>query len=308
MARPKLRLDFCDFNGMNKVDNQFTRILRKAYDIEICDRPDLLIFTEGGHLNRLYTCKKVFWTGESIQPDWSRTDYALTCHYLDDPRHLRMPYYVWGAEATPADLVKSDEEVARIMAEKSKFCSFMVGNSNPRRTGPRIAFFDKLSARQRVDSGGSFRNNIGRSIPRGGRPKYQFNLPYKFNLCWENKSLPGYTTEKIVEAMWARCIPIYWGSPRVGEEFNKKSFLDRLDYDSDEAFIEKILEVDGDDAQWEAMLREPYFIDNQPSVYYSDDYVLEFFEHILADKTPPVSRKTGLISFGRWKLAKRQHH
>jgi len=308
MAKPKLKLDFCDFNCVNKNDNQFTRILSKAYDIEITDRPDLLIFQEGGYMNRLYTCKKLFWTGESIQPDWSRTDYALTCHYLEDnPRHLRMPYYVWGTGATPQQLQKAKDDVPAIMASKTKFCSFMVANGNRKRTGPRIDFFDKLHRRKHVDSGGLFKNNIGYTIPRGGFPKHDFLLPYKFNICWENKSIPGYTTEKIVDAVWARCIPIYWGSPRVGEEFNKASFLDRHDFDSDEALIDRILEIDADDTQWEAMMREPFFFNDTPNRYYSDEHLLEFVDRILSDPSPPVSHRKRLISFGRWKLVKRQH-
>ncbi len=308
MAKPKLKLDFCDFNCLDKNENQFTQILRKAYDIEISDRPDVLIFTEGGHLNRLYTCKKVFWTGESLLPDWSRTDYAMTCHYLDEPRHLRMPYYVWGTGAKPEDLIKANWDIPETMASKQQFCSFMVANGNRKRTGPRIDFFDKLHARKHVDSGGPVKNNIGRTIPRGGYHKHDFLKPYKFNICWENKSLPGYTTEKLIEAVWARSIPIYWGSPRVGEEFNKDSFLDRNDFDSDEALIEKILEIDADDAQWEAMLRAPFFHNDTPSQYYTDEYVLEFFERILSDTSPPISQRKRFFSLGRWKLVKRQHH
>jgi hypothetical protein len=91
MKKPKLKLDFSDFGGLDKSNNWFVRILSRDFDVEISDKPDLLIFQESGHINRLYTCKKLFWTGESILPDWSRTDYAMTCHYIDNPRHLRFP-------------------------------------------------------------------------------------------------------------------------------------------------------------------------------------------------------------------------
>ncbi|MBC2595764.1 hypothetical protein H5P28_15970 [Ruficoccus amylovorans] len=308
MSKPKLKLDFCDFNGVDKLNNPFTRLLSQRYEIEISDRPDLLIFQEGGHMNRLYTCKKLFWTGESVLPDWDRTDYAMTCHYLDDARHLRMPFYVWGSAAPAEDLVRrDDEDIAALMRSKTRFCSFLVTNSNRRRTGPRIDFFEKLTAHRQVDSGGPYRNNIGRVIPRGGEFKREFNAPCKFHLCWENKSLPGYTTEKLVDAMWARCIPIYWGSPRVAEEFNPKSFLDRSQFASDEAMIERILEIDADNAQWEAMLREPCFNDNTPNQYYSDSYALDFLQRVIDDPAPPVSRRRKFFRLGRWKLAKRQH-
>lgn len=306
MSKPRLKLDFTDFNGLNKADNWFTRILARDFEIEITDRPDLLIFQDGGHLNRLYTCKKLFWTGESLFPDWSRTDYAMTCHYIDDPRHLRFPYYVWGSEATAQDLIKQPGEADRIVGTRKKFCSAVVSNANPRRTSERIEFFKKLNAVKEIGSGGRFMNNVG-NIGLGGQAKHRFISQYKFNLCYENKSLPGYTTEKLSEAMWARCIPIYWGNVRVGEEFNTKSMLYRNDYPDDESFIAHILEVDANDDLYRAILSEPYFHDNVPNEYFSEDRLLAFFHRILDDDKKPVSQEKKIWHLGRWKMAKRQH-
>lgn len=304
--KPKLKLDFTDFGGLNKVDNWFTRILSRDFEIEITDRPDLLIFQDGGHLNRLYTCKKLFWTGESLFPDWDRTDYALTCHYIDDPRHLRFPYYVWGSEATAQDLIKQPGEVEKIAGTRSKFCSTVISNGNPKRTGARIDFFKKLNAVKEIGSGGRFMNNVG-SIGLGGQAKHRFVSQYKFNLCYENKLLPGYTTEKLTEAMWARCIPIYWGNERVGEEFNTKSMLYRNDYPDDESFIKRILEVDSNEELYRSILSEPYFHNNTPNQFFSEDRLLEFFHKILDDDKKPVSQQKKIWHPGRWKLAKRQH-
>jgi hypothetical protein len=306
MNKPKLKLDFTDFGGLNKVDNWFTRVLARDFEIEISDRPDLLIFQEGSHLNRLYTCKKLFWTGESIFPDWTRTDYAMTCHYLDNPRHLRVPYYVLGCEASTVDLTKRADEVDAIVSQNRGFCATVISNGNPKRAGERIRFFQKLHAQKPVASGGRFMNNVG-DIGLGGQAKHRFISQYKFNLCYENKSLPGYTTEKLTEAMWARCIPIYWGNERVGEEFNKKSFLYRGDYASDEAFIERIMEVDRDEDLYRAILEEPYFHNNVPNEFFSEDRVLEFFHRILDDDKKPVSHEKRFWQISRWMLAKRQH-
>ncbi len=306
MAKPKLKLDFTDFGGINKSDNWFTRLLSKDFNIEISDKPDLLIFQEGGHLNRLYTCKKLFWTGESLQPDWEKTDYAMTYNYLDDPRHLRFPYYVWGSEAHWSELIKAPNEGATILGKRDKFCATVISNSNPKKTAERISFFKKLNAVKEIGSGGKFMNNVGH-IGLGGQAKYRFISQYKFNLCYENKNLPGYTTEKLYESMWARCIPIYWGNERVGEEFNKKSFLHRLDFPDDKSFIEKILEVDSNDHLYESMLNEPYFHNNTPNMYFDENRLLEFFHKILDDNKKPISQQKKIWHPGRWKLAKRQH-
>jgi alpha(1,3/1,4) fucosyltransferase len=42
--------------------------------------------------------------------------------------------------------------------------------------------------------------------------KREFLQSYRFNLCPENSNYKGYVTEKIFDAIYAGCIPIYWGS------------------------------------------------------------------------------------------------
>lgn len=306
-AKPTVRLDFCDFNGLDKNENIFTRILSRKYRVEINDRPDLVIYSKESQFHRLYTCKKLFWTGETIRPDFSTCDYAMTCYYIDDARHLRFPYYVVGSGCRPEELIKTGEEIEAVASSGRKFCSFVVSNVNPKRAGRRIDFFRRLNRYKRVDSGGTGLNNIGGAIPPGSRAKHDFIRGYKFNLCFENKAVEGYTTEKLVEAMWARCIPIYWGNPKVGLEFNPRSILSLNDYRTEEEFLEAIIEVDRDDAKYRRMLAEPYFPGNRVNEYYDEDRVLAFFERILADTTPPVSRRGKYWPLGRWRLAKRMY-
>jgi alpha(1,3/1,4) fucosyltransferase len=306
-GKPTIRLDFCDFNGIDKNDNFLTRILSRAYRIEINDRPDLVVYSKESHLHRLYTCKKLFWTGETIRPDFSAADYAMTCYYIDDPRHLRLPYYVVGSGCGPEALRKTPEEVEAVASSRREFCAFVVSNANPKRAGRRLAFFRRLSRYKRVDSGGKGMNNIGRVIAPGAEAKHDFLRNYKFNLCFENKAVEGYTTEKLVEAMWARCIPLYWGNPQVGREFNRRSFLSLHDYASEEAFLEAIAEIDRDDAKYRQMLSEPYFIDDRINEYYDENRVLEFFDRILGDPTPPLGRRRRFWQPGRWRLAKRMY-
>jgi hypothetical protein len=303
-VKPTIHVDFCDFNGVDKFHNYFTGLLSRKYDIRMSDRPDLLIYSSRGDMHRLYNCRKVFWTDESIRPDFSQCDYAVTCFYIDDPHHLRLPYYVvWGG-LSGRELLKTQEEIDTIVASKRKFCSFLVTNVNPHRAGKRIRFFEKLSRYKKVDSGGKALNNIGRVVPEGACPKFDFIKEYKFNLCFENKSMEGYTTEKLVDAMWARCIPIYWGNPLVGREFNTRSFLSLHDCRDDEELIEKIIEIDRDDEQYRRLLAEPYFPNNEVNEYFDENRILDFFEKILSDPAPPVSHRRRYFHLGRWRLAR----
>jgi alpha(1,3/1,4) fucosyltransferase len=310
-ARKKVRIDFCDFSdNFSKTNCYLYKLLMERFDVELCDQPDFLIYNCYGHEHRLHSGIRIFFCGESDTPDFRECDYSLAAVKLDDPRHLHVPHYVpW---FSPAEIVKRDEDPEKILAAKTKFCAFVVGNYNPRKNHNRVAFFEKLSKYKRVDSGGKLFNNIGGPVSGGTRGKIKFLRDYKFNIAFENRSLAGYTTEKIVEPMAARCIPIYWGNPLIQEEFNTRSFLNYFDFPNEDALIEKIIEMDKDDAKYLEYARQPYFYNDTPNVQFSRDRILDFFEKIFTTKITPVvqaGRKTFSFGrlFGRWKLAKRHH-
>jgi alpha(1,3/1,4) fucosyltransferase len=299
-----IRLDFCDFYpGFDKTDNWFYNLLKAHFPITICDQPDFLIYSPFGHQHRLHTCTKIFFTGESMLPDWTQCDYALTCHYLDTSRHLRLPFYVTYGEAST--IVKAQESLEEILKNKKKFCSFVVSNHHPRKNKNRAAFFHRLSKYKRVDSGGRFLNNIGGPIPGWSKGKVTFLRDYKFNIAFENAAIMGYTTEKVFEAMQARSLPIYWGNPLVGREFNTKSFLNYADFPSEEALIEKIIELDKDEAKYLEYVRQPYFHADQPNEFFSEERVLKFFERVFSKKIEPVARRRKWFSVGKWVWVKR---
>jgi hypothetical protein len=200
----KIRLDFCDFwPGFPKTDNFFYQLLRERFDVQICDRPDFLIYADPGqHIHRVHNCVKIYVAIEVFLPNFRWCDYAFTCHYLDDPRHLRLPYYAWGPPPAGAG---TEQEIAQVMASKTRFCGFVVTNAKKKKTHKRVEFFHRLSKYKKVDSGGAAFNNIGRVLPRGLNHKLEFLRPCKFNIAFENGSTPGYTTEKITDAMRAGC-------------------------------------------------------------------------------------------------------
>jgi hypothetical protein len=296
----KVRLDFCDFwSGFVKTDNFFYNLLRERFDVEICDQPDFLLYADPGrHLHRIHNCTKIFISLESYLPDFNACDYAFTCRYLDDPRNIRLPYYV--LETTAAQLQKSEAELADLLRGKTKFCSFVVSNAKRGKTHKRIDFFHRLSQYKKVDSGGTALNNIGGPLPPGKGYKLEFLRGYKFNIAFENGSTPGYTTEKLTDAFRARTLPIYWGNPRVNEEFNTQSFLNYFDFASEEALLEKIIELDRDDEKYLAYLRQPCFVNNNPNEFFGRKRLLDQFEKIFTTPITPVSRRRYWNQIGRW--------
>ena len=58
--------------------------------------------------------------------------------------------------------------------------------------------------------------------------KWEVMPRYRFSLCYENiRDEPGYVSEKIFDSMRCGCVPIYWGSPNVGQYVSPETFVDR---------------------------------------------------------------------------------
>lgn len=301
----KIHIDLCDLGPKHSKQGHFLyRLLSERYDLELCDQPDYLIHNVCGHVHRLYSCTRVLYTGESNTPDYTVSDYSLSPRSLDDARHLHLPAYVGRGPAEK--IIKQADDPELILAGKTKFCSFVVTGHNRRRNRNRLEFFRALSRYKQVDSAGRFMNNIGGPIPRGVASKVEFLRPYKFNICFENAAIPGYATEKIYDAMVARCLPVYWGDPLIAEQFNPRSFLNRADFPSDEALVEKIIELDRDDAKYLEFVRQPYLPGDKPTAYFNRERIVDFFEKIFTRPIVPAARRQrSWFFFGRWKLAKR---
>lgn len=297
-------VDFCHTGPKTpKQDNYFYRLLKKRFDVQIVDQPDFLfIATQGSFREQIYTCTKIFYTYEHYMPDFNRYDYGLTCNFLDDPRHFRLPIYVHYCKGGAESVMKRAEDLPQLMAEKKKFCALITSNITTPTTKTRTDFFHKLSKYKKVDSGGGALNNIGYAVPRD--KKTEFLRPYKFSIAFENESRPGYTTEKIFEAMQGHGVPLYWGDPLIKKEFNPKSFLNYFDFESEEALIEKIIELDKDDAKYFEYLKEPYFYNDQPNEAFNEKKLLDFFEEVFSKPIRPVSKRRNFF-FGRWILVKK---
>jgi hypothetical protein len=309
--KKRIWIDFCDFwRHVEKHDNFFYNLLSERFDVRIGDQPDFLIYTNNGYAHRLQNCVKIYYTHEPIPPNFNQCDYAFTSFYIDDPRHMRLPWYAVLYDS-PAALIQGKEfpSPQQILAEKTKFCSYVVSGHSRRRNRNRLEIFEKLFKYKRVDSGGRFMNNIGGPIPNGFPGKIDFMRNYKFHIAFENASLPGYTTEKLPQAMMARTLPIYWGNSRVSEDFNPASFVNASDFPNLDALVERIIELDRDDARYMEYFTQPYLPGNKTTGWFDRQRLLDRFEQIFETTGPSVTerRRRGkrLFTFGRWILVKR---
>jgi alpha(1,3/1,4) fucosyltransferase len=277
----RVRIDFLDFwKGFDRYDNYFTRLLRPHFDLEIVDDPDFVIYSCSGKRHRRFPGIRIFYTAENTRPDFCVADYVFSFDYSNHPDHFRLPYYATSVRAH--SLLQPSQSPEEILAAKTGFCNFVFTNPRCR---VRNRFFHKLSKYKRVDSGGKFMNNVGGPVA----DKLAFQRKYKFSIAFENSKYPGYTTEKMPEAVAAGTLPLYWGNSLVYRDFNPARFLHYDDFGSDEALIERVIELDRNDDQYLEYLRQPLFYDNRPNEYYDPAPLVERFEEIFATQRRPVA-------------------
>jgi hypothetical protein len=282
VSKPKIKLFFTDFWPLfDPEDNYFLDVLRPEFDIELDDEnPDFLIYSVFGTRFHRYDCVRIFYTGENVRPDMSLCDYSFSFDFSDDPRMFRLPLYPFFGD--PEKLLDRPL-VENIMKRKNEFCNFIYSNCGPQK---RVSFFKNLNKYKKVTSAGRFMNNTG--IPL--RNKREFISRFKFTIAFENESYPGYTTEKIFEPMLVDSLPVYWGNPLIHRDFNKKSFLNYYDFDSDEELIERIIEIDRNDDLWAEYLSQPYYENNRLSEYVDPPKVRERFRKIFFSDIEPNAR------------------
>ncbi|KAF4722208.1 Alpha (1,3) fucosyltransferase, partial [Perkinsus olseni] len=125
---------------------------------------------------------------------------------------------------------------------KTKFAAYLSHNCGPAAREELYNALAETAAPYGLEVAALSRCN-GRGVPRelGRRAeRYGSNFyddaveiykPYKFVIAMENRMVPGYVTEKIVNAFLAGAIPIYYGDSAVGTLFNRRSFIDLADFE-----------------------------------------------------------------------------
>ena len=282
-----LILGFTDtFGG---VENFFTKILSERFEVVRDDvNPDYLIFGDSnfGNNNKRFENNniiKIFYTGENARPWDYNCHYSISFdHHEFDGHNYRLPLYViydYDNHHRDAPNTSNVNRKPQDLLEQKGFCSFVVKNGGCEK---RNHWFHKLNEYKPVASGGPLFNNIGYILPRGEESvsaKTKFLNSYRFNLCFENSSYPGYATEKLYEALTSKTIPIYWGSPTIEVDFNPKAFLNWHDYGNDDDFFAAIKEIDENPDLYEEMYLQPMFADFQKvNKFFDKDRFLNWFE------------------------------
>lgn len=273
-----VKINYSDFwDDFDPENNFINDAISRHFRVELSNDPDFVFCSNFGNRHLKYNCVKIYYTGENLCPDFNLTDYALGFQPITfGDRYLRLPLYVLYKEACELALTKHLLPDDYRLGDK-KFCNYVISNaiSDPARS----EMIRTLETYKRVDSGGKYKNNVGGPVS----DKIAFERGYKFTMCFENTSAPGYTTEKLMEAFAGQTVPIYWGNPDIAKEFNPKAFINCHDFASFTDVLDEIKRIDADDARFMEMLKAPVLTDDSLAKqtladHYLSDYLFEILK------------------------------
>lgn len=224
-------------------------LLRARYDVSLSDDPEYIIYSVFGYKHLKYKGIRILYSGENILPDFNECDYAFGYDHIEiGDRYRRIPIYILfqyreAYEALFHRRVFTQEDLDK----KTDFCAAVI--SNPLAMPQRDELFFLINDYKEISSAGKYMNNMGNVAGRRFNPreKNQFLAQCKFSLAIENQTYPGYSTEKICDSLSSYTIPIYYGDPLIGEEFNEEAFVNVHRYDTFEEAVEVIKEIDQND-------------------------------------------------------------
>jgi hypothetical protein len=265
-----LKIAFCDWwndeycGGVFDFNNNFiTNILKYSGIKNIIivnpeNNPDILFYSIFGNIHKKYTnIRRIFYSGEPFPP---RIDAHFNITF-DKTSINNFRYPLWLSYINNYLLEECDRRKQGIIniPKRDKFCSFI--SNGEVKTTCRREIVEKLSKYKRVDCGGKYLNNIGYNVPKGVNcsGKIEHNLQYKFAIAFENENYDGYVSEKICDIYKSNCIPIYWGSKAVFDDFNPTTFIYANDFKNFDELVNYIIKVDNDEELYASYFKEPFF-------------------------------------------------
>ncbi len=159
-------------------------------------------------------------SGESYNlPNWQDYDIVFSGESATHPNVVPLPLY----QLYLLDIGEPPQPEYRLVPDKDVLV--MITNPNGQ---IRSRFLEALEQSDlKITYAGKYKNNIGGGFPHAfGTPEFNtFASQFKFIITMENSQQENYITEKILQGLFAENVPIYYGSPNIGQYFNKERFI-----------------------------------------------------------------------------------
>ena len=233
-SMPELRIAYANFWPEWEDENFIEPILRKHYKVVIDQQnPDVVFHSIFGDLQETqkYKCKKVLFLGENYRAKNYGSDYSTS---FDPPNETNFRLPLWQAYILMRPKYKN-RLFNRVRHESfDRFCSFTVSNPN---NFMRNSMYQQLNSYKRVHSYGRYLTNdytlqklSEGKYWRDAKDEFFQDVKHKFGITYEHSPYPYYTTEKLMDAFLGGSMPLYWGDPKIKEDWNEKAFINVLDY------------------------------------------------------------------------------
>ena len=268
-----MKICFLDFwCGFNPENNFLIHLFKRVFENVTLSSPsecDYLIYSIFGQNNKDYNnCKKIFFTGENIRPNFDECDYSFTFDFDSyGGRNIRIPLWYFYIDwfniksyenpnwLIPVNYLIGDNEF--VNKEKEKFCSTVFSSSYKH----RFDIIEKINQYKTVDCFGKCHEmQIPQQGNHGGEyDKLNVISNYKFSICFENSNYPGYFTEKLLHAKVAGNVPIYYSDESFGNDFNENCCLNLVNYPNMEYLLSNIINIDNNETEYKKIISEPLF-------------------------------------------------
>lgn len=245
------------------------------------------VFGDRAIIDKVHTDVKIFYSAENLKriifADYAdhalgnpSIDLAMGFEVFEDPRYIRFP--LWMDYVFPAD--SSSEDIRRICKQlrypkvdgKDKFCCMIASNSAD---GLRKEMFEQISNIAKVDSAGRYLHNDDSLQTEFGDNKRAYMQKYALNICPENTSAYGYTTEKVFEAISMGCIPIYWGAEFADKAVINENAIIRWDRkDGGQSALKLVQELVNNPKQLQEFLAQPRLLPT------AEEYIIDVYSTI----------------------------
>lgn len=295
MEKRSIKVKFVGFwSGFVPEKTRIYLDLSKYYQIVLSEDPDYIICScfQPFYEYCRYPQVRIMDSGENYIPDFNLVDYAI-CRYpiqfLD--RCFYRPGCIDFRGRFESLLERKRESTADVLREKTYFANFIAGHESE--NGIRGDFFKLLSAYKRVESPGTYLNNMqdGMTVNWKDSSKNDFQRKCKFTLCFESTKHAGFVTEKITDAFFSDTIPVYFGSEEVFTVFNREAFIYCPSRDAFEETVEKIVALDQDDEAYLRMLNQPVINADFDYKKHMDEYEA-FLKHIFEQPLEQAYRRS----------------
>lgn len=203
--------DFIVKRGIQNGSDKTIAICSVFGEREVLERvnADVRIFFSGENLHHAHMCQFADYLLSGKRP----FDLALGFDCFEDKKYLRFPLwipYLFAPDSTESDIRRRCDELCHPEIGSRNRLMALVARADS--SGVRTEMYQQLSSVGRIDCPSDLFHNDDTLKSTYGDDKIAYLKQFRFNLCPENSSAFGYTTEKVFESVSAGCIPIYWGN------------------------------------------------------------------------------------------------